>query len=143
MSALSQFLGINTKFDTSAALGSKVFVPCTGPAPLICKAGGIAHIVAPSTSEVSRTWYCRDDAITMAANVTGSVGWFIPTVGQLQNPGYTCRTFWDSFSSTDYWSSTLTSTARACAVCFSNGTALSFSDKNIDNCVRAFRQVTY
>lgn len=142
MSALSQFLGPNTKFDTSAVLGSKVFIPNTGPASLICKAGGCAWVVAPAITEVSRTWYCRQDAEILAEKVTGSSGWFIPTSAQLQNPGYICRTFWDSFSSTRYWSSTELNATVACDVYFTSGIAF---DTNKGNafCVRAFRVITY
>jgi hypothetical protein len=142
MSALSQFLGPNTKFDTTAALGSKVFIPNTGPAPLICKAGGCAWLVAPEPAQVSRTWYCRQDAAILAESATGSSGWFIPTLSQLQNPGYICRTFWDSFSSAIYWSSTEGNTTHACGVNFSNGFACS-SSRNSTDSVRAFRVVTY
>ena len=73
---------------------------------VICKSGGTAWIVAPNTTEVSRTWYCRNDAVT-TANANAACGdWFVPSCGQLQNPGYTCRTYWDSYSSTGDWSST-------------------------------------
>jgi hypothetical protein len=110
---------------------------------LICKNGGIAWIVAPSCSQVSRTWHLRNDAVTTALACTaGATGWFVPTVSQLQNPGYTCRTFWDSFSSTNYWSSTEFSATVACRVYFNTGfTACNL--KTNTYCVRAFRCVTY
>jgi hypothetical protein len=109
---------------------------------LICCASPTRWVVAPNTSEVSRTWYLRNDANTRAQQVSGCTGWFVPTVTQLQNPGYTCRTFWDSFSSTDYWSSTEPDSVHACHVRFSNGNAL-LSRKTYTLCVRAFRCVTY
>jgi hypothetical protein len=68
--------------------------------------------------------------------------WFVPTVGQLQNPGYCCRTFWDSFSSASYWSSTDFNATNACSVGFTNGIA-SLSLKSNAFGVRAFRCVTY
>jgi hypothetical protein len=144
MSTLSQILGsaqIPTDF-TTAAVGTDVTVPSSQQARLICKAGGVAWIVAPNISELSKTWYDREDAIVSAKEVTGSVGWFIPTVGQLQNPGYTCRTQWDSFSSALYWSSTEANAPFACRVSFLNGTASSCYKCNA-LCVRAFRRVTY
>jgi hypothetical protein len=73
---------------------------------LICKSSPTRWVVASNTSEVSRTWNSRDDANTRAQQVSGCTGWFVPTSGQLQNPGYTCRDFWDSFVATDYWSNT-------------------------------------
>jgi hypothetical protein len=32
--------------------------------------------------------------------------WFVPSISQLNNPGYLCRSNWDTFASTSYWSST-------------------------------------
>jgi hypothetical protein len=109
---------------------------------IICKSGSIAYIVAPSSAEVSRTWYLREDAIICSGCCTTTTGWFVPTCGQLQNPGYTCRTFWDSFSSTNYWSSTEILAPVACGVSFLNGCA-NCTYKNGTRCVRAFRCVTY
>jgi hypothetical protein len=110
---------------------------------LICCSSPTRWVVAPNTSEVSRTWYLRNDANTTAQQVSGCTGWFVPTLTQLQNPGYTCRTFWDSFSSTFYWSSTEGNATHACYVDF--GIVPSFSNriKTCTNCVRAFRCVTY
>jgi hypothetical protein len=110
---------------------------------LICRAGGVFWIVAPSSAQVSRTWYLRNNANTRAQQVSGCTGWFVPTRPQLQNPGYTCRTFWDSFSSTYYWSSTEASSGDACGVNFNNGLAACFFSKTNTFCVRAFRCVTY
>lgn len=116
----------------------------TNGSRLICKSAGVGWIVAPSTTQVSRTWYCRNDAILEAQKVTQTccTQWFVPTISQLQNPGYCCRTFWDSFSSTIYWSSTESDASNACTVSFSNGTAFNCS-KTSAFCVRAFRCVTY
>jgi len=109
---------------------------------LICCASPTRWVVAPNTSEVSRTWYLRNDASTRAQQVSGCTGWFVPSCGQLQNPGYTCRTFWDSFSSANYWNSTEINNPYACTLNFSNGN-LDFFDKTRTFCVRAFRTVTY
>jgi hypothetical protein len=113
---------------------------------LICKSSPIRWIVAPSSSQVSRTWYAREDANTRAQQVSGCSGWFVPTCGQLQNPGYTCRTFWDSFSPTCYWSSTVGNNSTAWWVCFTTGLAgggFQYLSRTITNCVRSFRCVTY
>jgi hypothetical protein len=111
----------------------------------ICYQGsgaGVLWVVSPFSSQVSRTWYCRNDANTRAQAVTGCTTWFIPTVSQLQNPGYCCRTFWDAFSSANYWSSTEINATHACFVCFLNGSAGILYKTNA-RCVRAFRCVTY
>ena len=109
---------------------------------VICRSSNNAWIVSPRCSEVSRTWYCRDDASTVANLCTSCTGWFVPTRPQLQNPGYTCRTYWDLFSSTLYWSNSESSTLNACYVCITNGNA-SQCNKTFPFCVRAFRCVTY
>jgi len=109
---------------------------------LICCSSPNRWVVAPNTSEVSRTWYCRNDANTRAQQVSGCTGWFVPTSSQLQNPGYTCRTFWDSIPSTDHWSSTETSATGACRVNVNTNGAFD-GLKNCPTCVRAFRCVTY
>ena len=109
---------------------------------LICYSGGTLWIVAPASTEVSRTWYSRDNAVT-TANANAACGdWFVPTSGQLQNPGYTCITYWDSYSSRCYWSSTEKDGSAACVVNFSSG-SLSSQFKHNSHCVRAFRCVTY
>jgi len=108
---------------------------CRGPV-------GTAWIVASLNTEVSRTWYCRNDATTTANACTGCTGWFVPTRVQLQNPGYTCRQYWDSFSPPYYWSSTEANAFLACFVYFTSGSANNAA-KNGTYCVRAFRCVTY
>jgi hypothetical protein len=108
---------------------------------IICKVLSVAWIVAPNTSEVARTWYLRNDANTRAQQVSGCTGWFVPTVSQLQNPGYTCRIFWDSYS-TDYWSSTEINATTACSINLASISTSGFN-KNTATCVRAFRCVTY
>ena len=128
-------------FAESCALGA--CIPQLGNSTIICKNGGIAWLVAPMSAEVSRTWYCREDAVTRAIAVTTlTTGWFVPCVGQLQNPGYLCRSFWDSYSSTTYWSSTEFNASNASAVNFNTGTPGINVNTNTF-CVRAFRCVTY
>jgi hypothetical protein len=109
---------------------------------LICCSSPTRWVVSPYSAEVSRTWYLRNDANTTAQSVSGCAGWFVPTCGLLQNPGYTCRTFWDSFSSALYWSSTDINATTACRVSLTTGGASSCL-KNSPTCVRSFRCVTY
>jgi len=111
---------------------------------LICRAGGVGWIVSPRSTEVSRTWTLRTGANTTAQSASGCTGWFIPTVSQLQNPGYLCRSFWGPspcFSSTNYWSST-DADPFACFVDFTTGLS-GYTVKTNAYCVRAFRCVTY
>ena len=110
---------------------------------LICRSGGnVAWIVAPASSEVSRSWYSRDDAVTTATNCTSATGWFVPTCSQFKNPGYCCKTHWDTYSSATYWSSTERDSTNAWCMRFNLGYA-AYGNKPITNCVRAFRCVTY
>ena len=140
----------NFKWNEGYVVGICSLGTAVGPggSRIICKSSNVAIIVAPRSAEVSRTWYCRNDAVTTAGSITGlttsafsSTGWFVPCIGQLQT-GYSCRSFWDSYSSAFYWSSTEKNAGYACSVNFTTGTA-HLSPKNNPACVRAFRCVTY
>jgi hypothetical protein len=112
---------------------------------LICCSSPTRWVVSSYSAEVSRTWDLREDANTTAQQVSGCTGWFVPTISQLQNPGYTCRNFWGPspcFSSTCYWSSTEFDASRACNVYFTSG-FVSCINKTSTARVRAFRCVTY
>ena len=143
------FVGLNTtgadsySFTTNLVLGGPF-----GGGYLICQSSGTYWIAAPNTSEVSRNWNARNDASTRAQQVSGCTGWFVPTCGQYQNPGFTCRTYWDSFSATNYWSSTeYVPDGDAWCVNMSTGNASAFTGgfngKGDVHCVRSFRCVTY
>jgi hypothetical protein len=144
--AIQNYVGLNTTgadsysfttIDQPSTLGAAYEGGYT-----ICMAGGTVWVVSPNTTEVSRNWYCRNDAVTTAQQVSGCTGWFVPSVGQLQNPGFTCRTYWDSYSSTCYWSSTERLSLNAWGVYFSDGTAPPVNKSTV-HCIRAFRCVTY
>ena len=140
-------LGTTMYTDTNNQTGAFIDTTklATNGSRLICKSAGVGWIVAPSTTEVSRNWHDRDDAVLEAQRVTQTccTQWFVPTVSQLQNPGYCCRTFWDSFSSTVYWSSTESTATNACFVTFGTPGGASITAKTFATCVRAFRCVTY
>jgi len=126
-------------FPLDKALGAQ-----TGSGFLICKAGGIGWIVSPYSTEVSRCWYCRDDAVT-TASALGCTGWFVPTCSQLINPGYICRSFWGPspcFSSYNYWAYDCSGAIDGYYINFGAGPS-PFGNKNALSCVRAFRCVTY
>ena len=125
---------------------------------IICKAGGTAWIVAPSCTEVGQTWNnstttqvgnkcCVCDWPTLCSRMISCgftpADWFVPTPAQLQNPGYVCRTQWDTFSTDGYWSATEVNATNACNVFFNSGVASSNCVKTCTFCVRAFRCVTY
>jgi hypothetical protein len=131
---------------------------------LICKAGGVGWFVAPSSTEVSEQWAggqynstqvgnkccisewsALETALENRSRPIDSTKWFVPSGGaggQLNNPGYVCRTQWDSFVATSYWSSTEGNATLACNQTFTNGSLGIFS-KTFSNRVRAFRCVTY
>ena len=153
MSTLKQFVGANPTGALTLTISTNTFNiqsiasdlgSWSSGGHVICKASTTAWIVAPRCAEVGRTWYCREDAVTVTNSCVSpyNTGWFVPTCAQLQNPGYTCRTFWDSFSSTFYWSSTEYNATLAWSVLFNNGTTSYYAKTNV-YCVRAFRCVTY
>ena len=129
-----------TYTNTGPPLGSSF-----GGGFLICKASPLRWVVSPYSAEVSRDWYSRNDANTTAQSVSGCTGWFVPTVSQLQNPGYCCRSFWGPspcYTSGFYWSSTEANADCACRMYFQHGSAGTRHKSNA-RCVRAFRCVTY
>jgi hypothetical protein len=128
---------------------------------VIYKNGGIIWIVAPASTEVSRVWNDLSDAITTASAYTNAFSsasyaspvqnhpgavccsaWFIPSLGQLQNPAYPCRTYWDSYSCTYYWSTSSYSSTLKRMLLFTSGACANGSPLSV-RCVRAFRCVTY
>jgi hypothetical protein len=148
LQSIISFTGVGATMYTETDNQTNAFVDTTklvtNGSRLICKSAGVSWIVAPSTTQVSRSWYCRDDAMLEAQRLTQTccTQWFVPTITQLQNPGYCCRTFWDSFSLPAYWSSTEIAAGCAYAANFTNGTTYVRTKANL-TCVRAFRCVTY
>ena len=127
---------------------------------IICKAGGTAWIVAPSCTQVSSAWaggqynstavgdkccICEWSGLeTQLINCGFNPSdWFVPSLSQLQNPGFVCRTNWDSFSTAPYWSSSERNGVRAYNINYSNGCADCCWKAPPELCVRAFRCVTY
>ena len=117
---------------------------------LICCSGGNLWIVAQISAEVSRSWHSRTDANTRAQQVSGCTGWFVPSRFQLQNPGYTCRTYWDSYDtsaspydSCSWWSNSEYNGSYAWYVYAVNGTNNYGPSKACIRCVRSFRCVSY
>ncbi len=134
---------------------------------IICKAGGKAWIVAPETTQVSEPWGnvtacgCIDNSpfgASVHSDITSEnfpclynqliscgfnpTDWFVPCYQLLQNPGYVCRTNWDSFFPAFYWSSTEFNATNASSVRYTSGNAIC-CNKSGTICVRAFRCVTY
>lgn len=112
---------------------------------LICCASPIRWVVSPFSSQVSRTWFSRNDAVTTAQQVSGCTGWFIPTSSQLQNPGFVCRQWWDCFGGS-YWGGEDYGCASPCVNPYVHfeapgGTNNWFKCSTYN--VRAFRCVTY
>jgi hypothetical protein len=115
---------------------------------LLCKASPLRWVVSPYSAEVNRTWYNRDDSNTRAQQVTGCTGWFVPTCGQLQNPGQICRDFWGpspcwTEPGQGYWSSTEFNANVAWSAFISCSTAQATNFKSNGAWVRSFRCVTY
>jgi hypothetical protein len=124
---------------------------------IICKAGGAAWIVAPACTQVGSTWNgttdtqvgdqcCVSSWATLCTRLISCgfnpCDWFVPSSAQLQNPGYVCRTNWDTFTATAYWSSTEISATNAFNQRFNDGAIFSRS-KTDSLLVRPFRCVTY
>lgn len=115
---------------------------------LICQSAGIRWVVAPASSEVVSDWPSRNAAVTNAQQVSGCTGWFIPNRFQLQNPGYVCRGYWDSYSTDPnvYWSSDVATPVfwpRAYWVKVGDNGCIQAVGQHYTAAARAFRCVTY
>jgi len=115
---------------------------------LICQSGGTRWVVAPISAEVSRNWFSRANANTVAQAVSGCTGWFVPSCAQLQNPGATCKTYWDAYSTTYYWSNSPAPASRYWHILLPSGGAVCGpGPPNLPGtliwCVRSFRTVSY
>jgi hypothetical protein len=142
----------NSRNLVNTNISSGSFIKGLGPGiiieggTLICKSSSVAWIVSPCTSQVSRTYANIGDSNTRAQQVSGCTGWFVPLAAQLQNPGYACRLYWDSYSSS-YWASDPSNVIipggeGAIAVSFNTGNT-SNSLKTDTLPVRSFRCVSY
>ena len=108
---------------------------------LFAKQGGLAWIVACSSREVSRSWYNRAHAVTVAEASNACGDWFVPSRSDLLW-GFDCKSFWDSFSSDCYWSTTERNSTNAWDMATPAG-SINDSPKSNTRCVRAFRRVYY
>ena len=151
----------------SLAISCPVATTLPDGSRIICKSGGTAWIVAPETTQVGEPWgnftACGNiDNSPVGASVHSDItsenfpclynqliscgfnpgDWFVPSISHLQNPGYVCRTQWDSFSAICYWSSTEVNATCACMVSFSVDYTGTRTKPSVF-CVRAFRCVTY
>jgi len=140
------------------AIGCPVGTVLPDCSALICRAGGVAWIVAPQSTEVSSAWAggqynttlvgdkCCVSEWSSLCSALVSAGfnpgdWFVPSRSQLENPGYVCRTNWDSFPTSDSWSST--EFTATCACLFRYAGSAGANSKTGICYVRAFRCVTY
>jgi len=150
--AITNYAGLNTtgtsthSFTTLALNLGDAF----GGGYLICASGGTRWVVSPSSATVIRNWYIRSDSNTRAQEVSGCTGWFVPSSGQLQNPGFVCRTYWDSVSSSDayrHWSNTQAPNPdsagfRGVNISMSSN-CCGYNDKASNFPIRSFRTVSY
>lgn len=98
----------------SVANDCKGFYICCGPSTN-------KWFVAPTSAEVTRGWYERADTVTVANSTLGSCGWFVPEINQLSNPGFSCRTYWDTYNNANYWTNTRRFGSFAWSFCMQNG----------------------
>ena len=162
VAAPTQWWYNSDKYYACFAKGNTVGSTTYDGSRLICKSGGIGWFVAPSSTQVLSSWAggqynstavgdkcCISEWSTLETALTNAgftpTDWFVPSGGaggQLNNPGYVCRTNWDSFDACTYWSSTEFNATNACYQYFVNG-AIGIFTKTVSGRVRAFRCVTY
>lgn len=126
---------------------------------IISKAGGTAYIVAPACTQATSAWaggqynstlvgdkccICEWPGLNTLLIQCGfnPCDWCVPSQSDLFTFGYNCRTNWDTFSSSLYWSSNENSATNSFRVCFVDGSQGN-GPKSALQLVRAFRRVTY
>lgn len=132
--------GSATLTVTAPTLGSNF-----GGGILICRTASVNWIISPSSASVIRTWYLRGDSNTIAQQVSGCTGWFVPSSSQLLNPGYSCSIYWSPDNLVcggRYWSNTEYNANYAYYVRMSNGRE-DYWRKTCPYLVRSFRCVTF
>lgn len=142
--------------DTNCVTGAptclcctNVGVSCTGVTAITdCKGFFICcgpttnkWFVSPFCTELQRSWGSNGDSAVCACILLGDCGWFSPTASQYVNPGFCCRTYWDSYSASTYWSSNGGPNRHAVKVSMVNGQGFNPHYQPEINCVRAFRCV--
>lgn len=116
----------------------KGFFICCGPSTA-------KWFVAPECTQVARTYNQRLDSVTCANACMGACGWFVPSCGQLINPGSCCTANWDAFCTAAYWSNDSAGTHGRWAVSVPSGSPFAYSGsydqftQNRTFCIRAFR----
>ena len=119
------------------ALGASVGGGC-----LLHKSGGMAIIVAPVSTVVVRSWYAREDAVTVAKNTSPYCqDWYIPDIAELVT--YTsplCTQYYDTCTN-NIWSSTDTGICGWLSTALTS-CCLAVTKTSLCN-VRAFRRVLY
>ena len=128
---------------------------CIEGGNLVYKQGGVAWIVAPASSEVSRTWYCRADAVTTAQSAFACGNWFIPNINELKIVA-NCCVYVNGMKLRGYWTNNVCvgpfSTNGWNVTAFISYDNINFISGNSSNCnrsrpsnlcVRAIRKVYY
>jgi hypothetical protein len=114
---------------TTNIVDCKGFFICCGPTTN-------KWFVAPQCTEVSRPYVSRNDTVTVANSLMGTCGWFVPSNTQMSNPGFVCRTYWDTLDGAGqpyYWT-----TFSGCSFNMRGGYLMG-SNNNFSYRVRSFR----
>jgi hypothetical protein len=61
---------------------------------IISKSGGRYLIVSPKKAEISLFWEEKEKAITHTEKITGTSGWFVPSLNLLMNEDLNARNVW-------------------------------------------------
>lgn len=113
----------------------------------VCCGAPTKWFVAPSCTEVGRCYLLRTDSNTQATALMGACSWFVPTITDLGNAGFSCRAYWDTYTTAcPYWSNTENGAGRAAHVNMLNGVTninpAFISDlQSYVRCIRSFRTV--
>jgi hypothetical protein len=114
---------------------------------LFAKESSVAWIVAPNAYTVSRSWYCRNDAVTVVEASVPCGDWFVPNLSELLYAS-NYKEFWDTYSTstTSHWVSSTCGTGGTNSSSWSVVVCRSCTCATFNNnarTVRALRRVFY
>lgn len=131
----------------------KAFVTCITGSP----GSGTAYAVVPIDRQYSdgfgggapdnggstnNNW----DTVCCACVHCGNCGWYVPGCALMKTIGYNCRSYWDAYCSSDYWTASGGNYAYVASFsngCFCTRRQRTFIHSPVQRCTRAFRCISF
>ena len=140
--AISEGGNLNYHFVTEDPIGKKL-----DGGTVICKTNDNYYwIVSPEKSELYCSWNDRQNAVSLAEELTSTTGWMIPSYSEFRNPIILNSDRWHDHSKDDdvvcdYWTDTANSESAAYSINTTKNIPY-INNKGYFKKVRAFKKVS-